>query len=287
MRLSTLRPCLLAALLAFIAFLPPASDAAETDLPAGTRVLADVAYGNDARQRFDVYLPAETRNAPVLFIVHGGAWRNGWKDHRGLIANKAAYWIPKGYVIVSTDYRLLPEADPRGQVEDVARAIAKAQELAPAWGGDPARFILMGHSAGAHLALLLATDPVRLTKHGARPPRGVISLDSGAVDVVGIMRTVPHPALYDAAFGDSPSYWQAVSPHHLLAPGAPPMLLVCSSRRRGACPPSWRFSRKATSLGVRVEVMEQDLSHMAINRELGLPGAYTEQVDAFIERVDR
>ena len=96
MHLSTLCPCLLAALLAFLS---PAANAAETELPAGTRVLADIAYGSDARQRFDVYLPAEARNAPVLFIVHGGAWRNGWKDHRGLIANKAAHWIPKGYAI--------------------------------------------------------------------------------------------------------------------------------------------------------------------------------------------
>ncbi len=269
-----------------LALLPILGHAAETHLPAGTRVLADIAYGDDGRQRFDVYLPPGAENAPVLFIVHGGAWRNGWKDHPGLIANKAFHWIPKGYVIVSTGYRLLPEADPRIQADDVARAIAKAQRLAPAWGADPDRFILMGHSAGAHLVVLLGSNPALLAAHGARPPRGVVSLDSGALDVVGIMQARPHLSLFDDAFGDSPAYWRAASPHHALVRGAAPMLIVCSSRRRDACPPSWRFARKAAGLGTRVEVMEQDLSHMAINRELGLPGAYTPQVDAFIVDID-
>lgn len=283
MPLPTLRPLLFAA---FLALLPMPGDAAETNLPPGTRVLADIAYGNDGRQRFDVYLSPHPENAPVLFIVHGGGWRNGWKDHPGLIANKASHWIPKGYVIVSTGYRLLPEADPRMQADDVARAIARAQRLAPAWGANPDRFILMGHSAGAHLVVLLGSNPALLAAHGARPPRGVVSLDSGALDVVGIMQARPHLSLFDDAFGDSPAYWRAVSPQHALVRGALPMLVVCSSRRRNACPPSWRFARKAEGLGTRVEVMEQDLSHMAINRELGLPGTYTRQVDAFIADID-
>lgn len=269
----------------FLALFPLSGQAVETRLPTGTRVIADIAYGDDGKQRFDVYLPPHAVKAPVLFIVHGGAWRNGWKDHPGLISNKAFHWIPKGYVIVSTDYRLAPGADPLVQSQDVARAIAKAQQLSPSWGADPDRFILMGHSAGAHLAVLLGSDPALLASAGARPPRGIVSLDSGAIDVVEIMTSKRRLPLYDEAFGASPEFWQAVSPYHVLGKGAPPMLIVCSTRRRDACPPSWRFARKASTSGTRVEVMEQDLSHMAINRELGLPGDYTRQVDAFIERI--
>jgi arylformamidase len=81
-------------------------------LPAGARALRDVAYGTDPRQRFDVYLPAQPRNAPVILFVHGGGWENGNKDNPGVVENKAAYWLPKGYILVSTNYRMRPDTAP-------------------------------------------------------------------------------------------------------------------------------------------------------------------------------
>lgn len=69
-------------------------------LPAGARALRDVAYGDDPRQRYDVYLPAQPQRAPVILFVHGGGWANGNKDNPGVVENKAAYWLPKGYVLV-------------------------------------------------------------------------------------------------------------------------------------------------------------------------------------------
>ena len=82
------------------------------ELPPGTRVLHDLAYGPDPRQRFDVYLPASPHNAPVILFVHGGGWANGNKDNPGIVENKAAYWLPKGYVLVSTNYRMRPDTAP-------------------------------------------------------------------------------------------------------------------------------------------------------------------------------
>ena len=152
-------------------------------LPAGTRVLRDLAYGPDPLQRMDVTLPAHAQAAPVLFLVHGGGWRRGDKTHDRLIDHKLAHWLPRGVVVVSINYRMLPQAAPDLQAQDVAQALAWAQQQAPGWGADAGRFVLMGHSAGAHLAALVAGEPQRLRAAGARAPQAVVLLDSGALDV--------------------------------------------------------------------------------------------------------
>ncbi|MBZ5664150.1 MAG: alpha/beta hydrolase [Acidobacteriia bacterium] len=128
-------------------------------LPAGARLLRNVAYGPGAAYKMDIYLPAHPKGTAILFMVHGGAWTVGDKTMARVVANKAAHWLPEGFIFVSTDYRLLPAADPLEQANDVAKALAFAQSQAKSWGGDPSRFVLMGHSAGAHLVTLLAADP--------------------------------------------------------------------------------------------------------------------------------
>lgn len=248
-----------------------------------TRVVHDVAYGSDPRQRFDVYLPPSPHDAPVIFMVHGGAWAIGDKTNPGVVEDKAAYWLPKGYVLISVNYRMVPEAGPLEQANDVARALAAAQRLATSWGADPHRFVLMGHSAGAHLVALLGADPALLSAAGAARPRGVVSLDSAAMDVVQIMEFPRHPRLYDRAFGENPRDWAAASPYHRLRSGALPMLAVCSSRRFDACPQARRLAQKAATLGTRVDVLPQDLSHAEVNRTLGQPSDYTARVSAFID----
>ena len=95
-------------------------------VPAGGVLLRNLAYGPDPAQRFDLYLPARATAAPVVFYVHGGGWANGDKTNRGL-ANKLAHWLPKGYAVISTNYRMLPVAMPLEQARDVARAVAQAR----------------------------------------------------------------------------------------------------------------------------------------------------------------
>lgn len=258
------------------------------DLPAGTRVLHDLAYGDDPRQRFDVYLPAQTLpGAPVILFVHGGGWANGNKDNPGVVEGKAGKWLPEGRVLVSTNYRMRPDTAPLDQARDVARALAQAQRLAPEWGADPARVVLMGHSAGAHLAALVGASPALWREAGARPPLGVVSLDSGALDVPDMMRRPRLPPLYDRAFGADPDDWVAASPQHQLTAQAVPMLLVCSTRRRDACPQAQAFQAKAAELGVAFEVLPQALSHAQVNRELGLPSDYTVAVDRWLDALAR
>jgi arylformamidase len=254
------------------------------DAPA-VRIVHDVAYGADRKQRFDVYIPRGARNAPVILMVHGGGWRTGDKRSRGVVGNKVQRWSRAGFVVISVNYRLLPGTDPVEQARDVARALAEAQGRLAEWGGDPAKVVLMGHSSGAHLVALLNARPSLATSLGARPWLGAVILDSAALDVVATM-TRPHLRLYAQAFGVDHEYWREASPSHHLSAGAKPMLLVCSSLRRDSCPAATQFAAKATSLGVQAEVVPVAKSHAAIDAELGAPGKYTEAVEAFLRTLD-
>ena len=263
-----------------------AVDATPATLPAGVRVLRNVPYGGDPAQRMDVYLPAQgTARAPVIFMVHGGGWSRGDKAMRSVVQNKVARWVPRGFVLISTNYRMLPGTRPIEQARDVARALAVAQGRAAGWGADRDRFILMGHSAGAHLVGLLAAEPELAYDRGALPWLGTVSLDSAALNVVAIMQG-PHLPLYDAAFGDDPAYWRAASPLQQLKTRGAPFLAVCSTRRRESCPQALNFADKAHGLHMRAQVLGEDLSHRQINEELGLPGDYTAQVEAFLATLD-
>ena len=255
-------------------------------LPSDVRVLTDVAYGPAARQRMDVYLPArQVTGAPVILMVHGGAWRLGDKGMRSVVDNKVARWVSRGFIFVSINYRLLPAANPEEQAHDVGQALALAQSRAAAWGADATKFILMGHSAGAHLVALLTASPAATLQHGARPWLGAVALDSAAFDVTQLMAG-RHLPLYDRAFGKDPAFWRRVSPLHQLSAAAYPLLAVCSTRRADACPQAHGFERKAAALGVRVVVLEQDLSHREINQSLGLDSGYTRAVEAFMGSLD-
>lgn len=281
----------LAASLAAASLLPPAASAQRSrhwramdrrgdTLPDGVRLAADIAYGGDPAQRLDAYVPARP-NGDAVLLVHGGGWRRGDKDNRKVVANKLAHWSAQGIVVVSVDYRMLPEADPLRQAGDVAAALAYAQRHAREWGADPSRFVLVGHSAGAHLVALLDADPALARAHGASPWRGTVALDSAALDVAAIMDS-RHPSLYDDAFGTDPAYWRATSPTLRMSRDAHPILLVCSSERATSCGQARGFAAAAKPLGVRAEVLPEALSHGEINDRLGLPGAYTDAVDGFI-----
>jgi arylformamidase len=255
------------------------------NLPIGIRVVRDVSYGSDPRQRFDVYAPTQAHDAPVILLVHGGAWMFGDKAALGVIENKVARWVPRGIIVVSIDYRMLPEAPVLQQARDVARALAFAQYHASSWGGDPRRFILMGHSAGAHLVSLVSAEPSLAREQGASPWLGTVALDSAAYDVARIMKG-SHLRFYDRVFGNDPSVWAAVSPKQQLEARIAPFLAVCSSKREDSCPQARDFVAKADSFGTRAQLLEEDRTHEEINEDLGTASDYTAQVEAFLGSLD-
>src|SRR5688572_29242076 len=145
--------------------------------PAGT---TEIAYGSAPRQRLD-FTPAG-RRAPLVLFLHGGGWRFGDK---GMAAHMAAHFHAQGYAFASVNYRLVPDATPAGQAADVAAAVAYLVAHAERLGIDPDRIILSGHSAGAHLAALVGTDPAWLAAHGLPVSTidGIVLLDGAGYDV--------------------------------------------------------------------------------------------------------
>jgi acetyl esterase/lipase len=140
----------------------------------------------------------------------------------------------------------------------------------------------MGHSAGAHLAALLSADPARAQRLGARRWDATVALDSAALDVAAIMQR-PHLALYDRAFGGDPARWQRLSPLHQLRADAVPVLAVCSTLRPDRpCEQAQDYTARARALGVRGDVLPQELEHGEVNKELGAEANYTAAVDRFL-----
>lgn len=244
--------------------------------------LSDVAYGEDKKQRFDVYLPANPQNAPIIVMVHGGAWKMGDKKSDNVVQNKMNRWVFKGIIFISLNYRLYPKATPQQQSEDVAQGLTYVQMHAREWGGDPQKIVLMGHSAGAHLVSLVSANPQKYTSLGLQKWLGTISLDTATMDLVQTMEK-KHYDFYDDVFGNERNIWVTNSPYYQLERSAPPMLLVCSTVREDKpCESSKPFMIKGTSLGIRVEMSEQPLTHGEINDDLGKSNGYTQRVEQFI-----
>ena len=123
--------------------------------PGAGRVARDLPYGDDPRQKMDVYAPAQATNLPVLVFFYGGGWDSGDRKDYGWAAQALA---ARGFVVFVPDYRLVPQVHFPAFIEDAALATARFAEVAAQYGGDPARLGVLGHSAGAHLAMMIALD---------------------------------------------------------------------------------------------------------------------------------
>ncbi|MFF8800612.1 MULTISPECIES: alpha/beta hydrolase [unclassified Methylobacterium] len=133
----------------------------------GRIALRDAAYGEDPRQRLDVFVPAvPAERAPVLVFFYGGSWNSGSKDDYAFVAQAFA---AQGFVTVLPDYRLYPQSRFPDFLEDGAAAIAWVRDNIAAHGGDPSRILLAGHSAGAYNAAMLGLDSSYLRRAGVDP----------------------------------------------------------------------------------------------------------------------
>ncbi|MFY0632398.1 MAG: alpha/beta hydrolase [Vannielia sp.] len=258
--------------------------AAFAALPAqGATVRRDVAYGPDPLHRYDVYLPESPSVVPLVVFMHGGGWAFGDKGNDTVWKAKSAHYNARGIGFVSVNTRLLPEADPMQQAADLARALAHVQQTAPGWGADPSRLALMGHSAGAHLVSLLGADPGLARRWGASTWRATVALDTAVFDTERYMARKPS-RIHRRAFGTSRAFWQDASPYARLGAGATPFLLVASTKRPASLSAARQFARAAKARKVEAELYEINYSHAAINAALGMPGPYTDTVDAFLSR---
>ncbi|GGP25633.1 alpha/beta hydrolase fold domain-containing protein [Silvimonas amylolytica] len=265
---------------------PITGDTPRQSLPAPVSaapgsVLRDVSYGADPAQKLDVYIPDHPDHAAIMFMAHGGGWEFGDKGAQNVVEPKASYWRARQVIFISANYRMLPQAAPVDQAADLARAIAYVQAHAQAWGGDPARVVLMGHSAGAHLVSLITVDEGIARSAGVQPWLGTVALDSAAMDVPALMQS-RHLPLYDRAFGKDPAGWAAVSPYQQLKARPVPMLLICSTERATSCDSAERMAAKIAQLGGKVTIKPLARSHMQINAEVGADNEETTTIDTFL-----
>ena len=254
-------------------------------LPSGTKLLSDIPYGKDVDQTLDVYIPTDAKDAPVIFMIHGGGWREGDKSNKAEVKNKVAHWVARGFVFISTNYRTLPRIGPVGQAKDVEAALLFSQERVREWGGSPEKFILMGHSSGAHLVSLVSSNYSTIIGNGIIPWLGTVSMDISAYDIVKRMTSQNPSENYREVFGNNLNSWEKASPFYSLTDKLPPFLAICSRRSDTACIQAKHFTKKAKSFGTYVEILSVDLSHGEINSELGKDSCYTNNVDDFLKKL--
>jgi arylformamidase len=237
----------------------------------------------------------------VVVYAHGGGWLRGDKVNR--ITDKVNLFTGAGYVFVSINYRLSPQAvtslEPNrvkhpDHAHDVGEALGWLDRNVARYGGNPERMALIGHSAGAHLVSLVGSDPRYAAAYGVarRQLRGVVSLDTAAFDVAA--KATPGSArarsllLFWNAFGTpgenaTSGSWRDASPLAFADASDPPFLLVTQSAPARVA----ENARMADSLGQPGAVLPVPLSHSAINAALGAPGdtsGVTRAVMAFVER---
>lgn len=260
--------------------------------PGPTPDLRDVSYGSEKLEKLDVFFSGKKSDtpAPIIMMVHGGGWCVGDKGGASMTEHKVARWVPKGFLFISINYPMVNDgSNALAQANFVAKAVAFVQANAQKWGGDPARIILMGHSAGAHLVSLVNADKTIRQTNAVRPLLGTISLDAGALDVVKQMPNV-YPFLktrYQEAFGNTEAEWIIASPYHKLDASAGPWLGVCSTTRKDdPCGQANAYAEKSRGLGIKASVLPENKNHGAINEELGLPGRYTVDVEMFMASLD-
>ncbi|MBV9464188.1 MAG: alpha/beta hydrolase [Verrucomicrobiae bacterium] len=203
-----------ARLFALATVLPFASLPAADERPYAVHPSFDLSYAGDAlpEHQLDVYSPKGVTNAPMFVFFHGGAWRSGDKF---LCQNVGVALAGRGIVTAVPNYRLQPQgAKHPDPVKDGAAAVAWLAKNAVKFGGDPGRIAIGGHSAGGHLASMLALDPKFLA--GKLPKRAKINacvvIDGAGLDLAHAQERQPSlDDIYRGAFGD-PAGWAAASP---------------------------------------------------------------------------
>jgi len=184
---------------------------------------ADVAYGADPRQKLDVYVPLNSEiPTPVVVFFYGGNWNSGERKEYQFIGEALA---SRGIIAVLADYRLYPQVRYPRFLEDSARAVAWTINEVQHYGGDPKRVFVMGHSAGAYNAAMVALDPRWLATYKLTPTalRGWIGL-AGPYDFLPIENKDTRPVFF---YPDTPIESQ---PINHVSVGAPPALLIASKK---------------------------------------------------------
>lgn len=226
----------------------------------GDATLLEVAYGDSPRQRYDVYRPVGADGRPlrgplpVVIFVHGGSWETGDKRSYRWVGQGIA---AQGFIAILPNYGLMPDRRFPGFVDDAARAVAHATAQLSRWGGDSARVVLMGHSAGAHIAALVAYDERYLAAYGLSP-----RLFSGFVGLSGPYDFIFDTALLKRTFAGTPEQERDALPVNFVTPHSPRSLLVMGRDDRTVNPRNTHsLAARLGQLGAPVDTLWVDGTH--------------------------
>jgi acetyl esterase/lipase len=245
----------------------------------------DVAYASPAQERqvLDVYSPPDAKNLPVVFWIHGGGWQTGDKSS---IQLKPKAFTDKGFVFVSTNYRLLPQVDMGTIIRDIAKSIRWVHDHIAEYGGDPERIFVMGHSAGAQLAAIVCTDDRYLKAEGVSLAviKGCVPVDGDTYDVPAIIETAetrrrvhgqPQAKFgHREKFGNDPVKHRDFSAvtHVAKDKGIPPFLIMHVADHPDTSAQAQRLAEALKNAGVPVKVYgARESTHNKINADIGLP----------------
>jgi acetyl esterase/lipase len=194
----------------------------------GYRVERAIPYGPEARHRMDLYLPRrKAESAPAVLFFYGGAFIGGHRREYRFVGQALA---SQGIIVGIADYGLFPEHRFPDFVEDGAKASAFLHKLLPHRDGDPKRLFVAGHSAGAYIAIMLASNPEYLREAGAD-----LSFLAGAIGIAGPYDFLPitNPTRIEIFGGTDRVETQPV---HFIDGKRPPMLLLTGDRDANILP---------------------------------------------------
>ena len=249
----------------------------------------------DEKRTLDVYAPAGAKGLPVVFWIHGGGWQSGDKADVKL---KPQWFMDKGFVFVSTNYRLLPAVDMGTLTRDVAKSFRWVQATIADYGGDPKRVLVGGHSAGAQLAALLCTDERYLKAEGLSFDvlKGCVPVDGDTYDVPAIIEVAetrwrvhhqpPNKFGHREKFGNDPAKHRDFSAvyHVASGKGIPPFLVLHVANHPDTSAQAFRLGAVLKEAGVPVRVFgARDSEHTKLNDDLGLADdPATKALDEFV-----
>ncbi|WP_424192585.1 alpha/beta hydrolase [Ampullimonas aquatilis] len=263
------------------------------DSGRGYIVQNNFAYGADPRQRLDVYLPASNESNdhgsllhPLVVFFYGGSWNRGDRADYRFVGRALAR---RGMVVVVADYRLYPQVRYPDFLQDSAQAVAWALQHASQWQADPTHLFLMGHSAGAYNAAMLALDDHWLTEQGVAKGtvKGWIGL-AGPYDFLPIENPDAKPVF------NHPNYPSGSQPIDFVCANSPPAYLAAATKDTLVNPQrnTLQMADKLTKAGVPVKVELFDkVSHASLIATLYGPLSWlapvAEQIVAFVTGKDR
>jgi arylformamidase len=248
---------------------------------------SNIPYVDNGHERhvLDIYTPEKPagKPLPVMFWIHGGGWQTGDKSD---VALKPRALTERGFVFVSTNYRLLPEVKMEELIADVAKSLGWVHKHIDRYGGDPERIFVGGHSAGAQLAALICIDDRYLKKEGVSFDilKGCVPVDGDTYDIPKIIMTAEfRQTLYGGKmftfghrqkFGNDPEKhvdFSAVT-HVAKNKGIPPFLLLYFPGNPDTRAQARRLESVLKAAGIPARTYgKRDSNHNRLNNDLGKP----------------